>query len=70
MDPRVDLFEQIRRDFQREGTSIRKLSRRYGVHRQKVRQALRDAVPPERKDYVRQAPTKLDPAKPLIDEWG
>lgn len=68
MDPRVDLFEQIRRDFQREGTSIRELSRRYGVHRQKVRQALRDAVPPERKDYVRQAPTKLDPAKPLIDE--
>jgi hypothetical protein len=68
VDPRVDLFEQIRRDFQREGTSIRELSRRYGVHRQKVRQALRDAVPPERKDYVRQAPTKLDPAKPLIDE--
>jgi transposase-like protein len=67
VDPRVDLFEQIRRDRQREGTSIRELARRYGVHRQKVRQALRDATPPPRKAYVREAPTKLGPAKPLID---
>jgi hypothetical protein len=37
------------------------------VHRQKVRQALRDATPLPRKAYVREAPTKLGPAKPLID---
>lgn len=67
MDPRVDLFEQMRRDRQREGTSIRELARRYGVHRQKVRQALRDAIPPTRKPYVREAPTKLDPARQFID---
>jgi hypothetical protein len=63
----VDLFEQIRRDRQREETYVRELARRYGVHRQKVRQALRDAIPPTRKPYVREAPTKLDPAKPFID---
>ena len=49
VEPRVNLFEQIRRDWQREGTSKRELARRYGVHRQKVRQALADAVPPPRK---------------------
>jgi hypothetical protein len=62
----VELFEQIRRDWQREELSIRQLATRYGVHRRKVRQALADAVPPPRKTPVRRAP-KLDPAKPFID---
>lgn len=63
---RVELFEAIRRDHRRDGLSIRALADRHGVHRRTVRQALVNAVPPERKAPVRAAP-KLDPAKPLID---
>jgi len=63
---RVELFEAIRRDHRRDGLSIRALADRHGVHRRTVRQALGNAVPPERKTPVRRAP-KLDPAKPLID---
>jgi transposase len=62
----VELFEAIRRDERRDGLSIRALADRYGVHRRTVRQALGDAVPPERKTPVRRAP-KLEPAKALID---
>ncbi len=63
---RVELFEAIRRDHRRDELSIRALADRHGVHRRTVRQALENAVPPERKPPVRAAP-KLDPAKSLID---
>ena len=63
---RVELFEAIRRDDRVEQLSVRALSDKYGVHRRTVRQALANAVPPERKTPVRVAP-KLDPAKGLID---
>ncbi len=63
---RVELFEAIRRDDRVEQLSVRALSDKYGVHRRTVRQALLNAVPPERKTPVRAAP-KLDPAKVLID---
>jgi transcriptional regulator with XRE-family HTH domain len=33
MGSRVELFERIRRDREREGVSIRELARRHGVHR-------------------------------------
>ncbi len=49
MGSRVELFEQIRRDREREGLSIRELARRHGVHRRAVRQALAAALPPPRK---------------------
>ena len=49
-----------------EELSIRALADRHGVHRRTVRQALANAVPPERKTPVRVAP-KLEPAKALID---
>jgi len=62
----VELFEAIRRDDRLEQLSVRALSDRYGVHRRTVRQALANAVPPERRTPVRAAP-KLDPAKALID---
>jgi len=62
----VELFEAIRRDDRIEQLSIRALADKYGVHRRMVRQALENAVPPERKTPVRVAP-KLDPAKGLID---
>lgn len=66
MGSRVELFEAIRRDHRRDGLSIRALADRHQVHRRTVRQALENAVPPERKTPVRTAP-KLEPAKPLID---
>ena len=62
----MELFEAIRRDDRVEQLSVRALSDKYGVHRRTVRQALANAVPPERKTPVRVAP-KLDPAKALID---
>lgn len=49
MGSRVELFEQIRRDRELEGLSLRALAAKYGVHRRTVRQALESAVPPARK---------------------
>jgi len=63
---RVDLFEAIRRDRQREELSIRALAHRHGVHRRTVRAALTSPLPPPRKRREQPAP-KLDPVKPLID---
>jgi transposase len=66
---KVSLYEQIRKVNEREQLGIRQLSRRFGVHRRDVRQALRSAVPPPRKQRsVRPAPA-LDCWKPLIDQW-
>src|SRR5215207_1349199 len=65
---KVKVFEQIRRAREREGLSIHELSRRFGVHRRAVRQALGSAVPPERKRPVRSAPV-MDPWKATIDGW-
>ncbi len=63
---KVELFEAIRRDDRVEQMSVRGLADKYGVHRRTVRQALANAVPPERKTPVRVA-AKLEPAKGLID---
>jgi transposase len=65
----VELFEQIRRDRDREGLSVRALAARYRVHRRAVRQALESAVaPPKRRPESRPAP-KLGAYHGLIDEW-
>jgi transcriptional regulator with XRE-family HTH domain len=68
MGSRVEQFEQIRRDRQREGLSIRELARRHGVHRRAVLQALASPLPPRKAPERRPAP-KLGPYRPLIDEW-
>jgi transposase len=69
MGSRVELFEQIRRDREREGLSIRALAERHGVHRRAVRQALAAPLPPPRKRPERRPAPKLGPYRPLIDEW-
>jgi lambda repressor-like predicted transcriptional regulator len=69
MGSRVELFETIRRDHDREGLSIRALARRHGVHRRAVRQALESALPPERKLPERRPAPALGPYRELIDAW-
>ena len=62
MRSRVELFENIRKDWRLGEPSIRKLADRHKVHRRTVRQALADAVPPPRKAY----PVR---PRPAIDEY-
>ena len=69
MGSRVELFEQIRRDREREGLSIRALAERHRVHRRAVRQALAAALPPPRRRPEGRPAPKLGPYRPLIDSW-
>ena len=63
---KVELFEQIRREHELGGVTIRALARKFGVHRRLIRQALDSAVPPARKRPCRERP-KLGPLKDFID---
>jgi transposase len=65
---KVELFERIRRAHEAEQLSIRELSRRFGVHRRTVRQALASALPPRRKPIVRASPA-LGPYVAIVDGW-
>jgi transposase len=69
MGSRVELFERIRRDRDREGLSIRALAERYGVHRRAVRRALASPLPPARKPPEGRSAPKLGAYRPLIDAW-
>lgn len=69
MGSRVELFEQIRRDREHEGLSIRALAERHGVHRRTVRQALKCALPPRRMRPEERPAPALGPFHALIDEW-
>jgi transposase len=64
---RVELIELIRREA-REGASIRSLSRKYGVHRRVVRDALRSAVPPEPKRPERPHPAITTEVRAFIED--
>lgn len=51
----MDLYAEIRRDHER-GEGIKALARKYKVHRRMVREALRSALPAERKPPKRSSP--------------
>jgi transposase len=67
MGSRVELFAAIRFDWQRNGSSIRALADKYGVHRRTVRQAIESVVPPQRRSPQRAAPV-LNQVRGWVDE--
>jgi transposase len=62
----LELFEQIRREYENGVGTIKGVARKLGVHRRLVREALGDAVPKERKKPERERP-KLSEAIPFVD---
>lgn len=69
MGSRVELFEQIRRDWDRGDVSKRELAVRYGVHRRAVRQALASPLPPAKRSPSSRPAPKLGAYRALIDAW-
>jgi hypothetical protein len=62
----VELFEQIRREYDHGVGTIKGVARKLGIHRRMVREALGDAVPRERKINTRGKP-KIEPVKAFIE---
>lgn len=63
---KVELFEQMRREYEFGIGTIKGVAAKFGVHRRMVRQALKDAMPPQRKTAQRESP-KVGPVKEFID---
>jgi transposase len=62
----VELFEQIRREYDHGVGTIKGVARKLGIHRRMVREALGDAVPRERKINTRGKP-RIEPVKAFIE---
>ena len=62
----MELFEEIRREYEFGEGTIKGVARKLGVHRRMVREAVRNAVPPPRKKTVRPH-SKLKAAIPFIE---
>ncbi|HET8907232.1 MAG TPA: IS21 family transposase [Ktedonobacterales bacterium] len=63
---KVELFEQIRREYEFGIGTIKGVAHKLGVHRRMVRQALANAEPPERQQSERERPV-IGPLRPFID---
>lgn len=64
---KVELFEQIRREYEFGVGTIAGVARKLKVHRRLVRQALGSAVPPPRRRPARGCP-RLEPVRGLIEQ--
>ncbi len=62
----VELFEEIRREYEFGVGTIQGVARKFGVHRRLVREALQGAVPRERPARSRPRP-RLGPVAPFIE---
>lgn len=62
----VELFEEIRREYEFGVGTIQGVARKFGVHRRLVREALQGAVPQERPAPPRPQP-RLGPVVPFIE---
>jgi hypothetical protein len=70
---KVELFEQIRREYEFGLGTVKGMARKLGVHRRMVRQALASAAPPKRKRTQRErlAPGLLIPfINRIVHEQG
>ena len=63
---KVELFEQIRREYEFGIGTIQGVAKKFGVHRRLVREAVRNALPAHRKKPDRKRP-KLGGAIAFID---
>jgi hypothetical protein len=63
---KVELFEQIRREYEFGDGTVLGIARKLGVHRRMVRQALANAAPPARQQWERKRPI-MAPLMPFID---
>ena len=61
----MELFAEIRREYQFGSGTIKGVARKLGVHRRVVRQALADAMPPARV-YLARAKPALTPVQDFI----
>ena len=62
----MELFEQLRREYEFGTGTVKGVARKFGVHRRMVRQAVESAMPPLRGYKVRAKPA-LGPVEAFID---
>jgi transposase len=66
---KVELFEQVRKDYFLSNISIRTIAKRYKIHRRTVRQAIDNPNPPSRQFPEYQQTILTNELKAIIDQW-